>query len=54
MTIAKAAAAHDLTNNADPVWPHTGGRAAEPGMSGPAAVARAAQEGYRATRGESW
>jgi hypothetical protein len=54
MTIAEVAATHDLTNNADPMWPHIDEWAAELGMSGPAAVARVAQEGYRATWGEDW
>ena len=54
MTIAEAAATRDLSDNGDRMWPHIDAWAAELGMSGPAAVAAVAHEGYRQAWGEDW
>ena len=43
MTIAETAATRDLTDNTDTMWPHLDNWAAELGLSGPDAVARASE-----------
>jgi hypothetical protein len=43
MTIADVTATRDLTGSTDKMWPHLGNWAAELGLSGPDAVARASE-----------